>query len=147
MRRPLCGALIALILLLSASGTSVADEDVELVEYMRRLQYFSHKAGLSIQAKNAPLTRFYLHELEETIDKLRAVKEYDGYPIRTLVQQILVPAFTKLEHSVENKQFTQMPTDYDAMLQACNRCHRTTAHGYIKIEKRLDNPFMQSFAP
>ena len=147
MRQALYGALFALILCLSAPGTSVADEDVELVEYMRRLQYFSHKAGLSIQAKNAPLIRFYLHELEEMIDKLRAVKEYDGYPIGTLAQQILVPTFTELEHSVEQQQFTQAQADYDAMLQACNRCHRTTAHGYIKIEKRLDNPFMQSFTP
>ncbi len=147
MRRRLCGALLALILFLSLLGASVAEEGVELVEYMRRLQYFSHKAGLSIHAKNAPLTRFYLHELEEMIDKLRAVKEYDGYSIGTLAQQILVPAFTKLEHSVETKLFTQAQADYDTMLQACNRCHQTTAHGYIKIEKRLDNPFMQSFAP
>jgi hypothetical protein len=69
---------------------SLADEALELVEYMVKLQYFSHKTGLSIQAKNEPLTRFYLHELEEVIEKLKKVKEYEGHPISALAQQILV---------------------------------------------------------
>ena len=70
---------------------------------------------------------------------------YDGYRIGSLAQQILEPAFAKLEKSVEAKQLGQ--ADYDAMLNACNTCHKATDHGFIKIEKRLDNPYMQSFAP
>jgi hypothetical protein len=60
---------------------------------------------------------------------------------------MLEPAFGKLEKSVEAKQLTQAHADYDAMLNACNNCHTSTAHGYIKIEKRFHNPFMQSFGP
>jgi hypothetical protein len=40
--------------------TGLADEANELVDYMMKLQYFSHKTGLSIQAKNEPLTRMAL---------------------------------------------------------------------------------------
>ena len=147
MRQLWLGVWVVLVLLLSHPMESLADEATNLVESMARLQYFSHKAGLSIQAKNEPLTHFYLHELEEVIEKLKEVKEYDGYPISALVQQMLEPAFEKLEKSVEAKQFTRAHADYDAMLNACNNCHKSTAHGYIKIEKRLDNPFMQSFEP
>jgi len=147
VKQSLLGALITLVLLLPHPMASLADEDIELVEYMTRLQYFSHKVGLSIQAKNEPLTHFYLHELEEVIEKLKEVKEYDGHPIGALVQKILEPAFENLEKSVEAKQFTRTDADYDAMLAACNTCHKSTEHGYIRIEKRLDNPFMQSFDP
>jgi hypothetical protein len=56
VRQPLLGVWIALVLLLSHPMASLADEATNLVEYMARLQYFSHKAGLSIQAKNEPLT-------------------------------------------------------------------------------------------
>ena len=147
MRQPWLGAWVALVLLLTHPMASLADEAIELVDYMMRLQYFSHKTGLSIQANNEPLTRFYLHELEEVIEKLKEVKVYDGYPIGTLAQQILEPAFEKLEKSVEAKQLTRAQADYETMLHACNTCHKVTAHGYIKIEKRLDNPFMQSFDP
>ena len=147
MRQPLLGVWIALVLLLLHPMASLADEAIELVEYMARLQYFSHKAGLSLQAKNEPLTHFYLHELEEAIEKLEEAKAYDGYPISALVKQTLKPAFKKLEKSVEAKQLTRAQADYDAMLTACHTCHKSTAHGYIKIEKRLHNPFMQSFEP
>jgi hypothetical protein len=125
----------------------LADEAVELAAYMTRLQYFTHKAGLSIQAENEPLSHFYLHELEDVIERLRQVKVYEGYPIGELAQQLLEPAFKKLEESVREKQFDQARADYDAMLNACNNCHKSTQRSYIKIEKRLDNPFMQSFAP
>jgi hypothetical protein len=147
VRQLLLGVWIALVLLLLHPMEGLADEAIELVEYMARLQYFSHKTGLSIQAKNEPLTHFYLHEIEEVIEKLKGVKMYDGYPISTLVQQMLEPTFERLEKSVEAKQLARAHADYDAMLNACNNCHKSTAHGYIKIEKRLDNSFMQSFEP
>ena len=147
MNLPRLGTMVALVLLQLLPRAVLAEEAVDLAAYMTRLQYFSHKAGLSIQAKNEPLSHFYLHELEEVIERLRQVKVYDGYPIGELAQQILEPAFEKLEKSVEAKKFDQANMDYDAMLNACNNCHKSTQHSYIKIEKRLDNPFIQSFAP
>ena len=102
---------------------SASDEKVELVEYMSKLQYFSHKAGLSIQAENAALANFYLHEVEEVIELVREVKEYDGHPIGQLASTMLEPAFETLEQSVDAKQFKQAQTDYGEMLKACNQCH------------------------
>lgn len=145
--KPSCVGIFILFILCLQPVQGLSEQTVELVDYMRRLQYFTHKAGLAIQAKNEPLAHFYLHELEEVIDKLSGVKVYDDHPIGALAQQILEPAFEHLEKQVEAKQFAQALSAYDAMLMACNHCHRSTAHGFIKIEKRLDNPFMQSFAP
>ncbi len=126
---------------------STDDEEVELVEYMSKLQYFSHKAGLSIRAENAALAHFYLHEMEEVIELVREVKEYDGHPVGQLASTMLEPALETLEKSVDAKQFKRAQTDYGEMLKACNKCHNATEHGFIKIEDRSDNPFIQSFAP
>ena len=126
---------------------SASDEEVELVDYMSKLQYFAHKAGLSIQAENAKLAHFYLHEMEEVIELVQEVKEYDGHPIGQLANTMLEPAFETLEKSVDAKQFKQARTDHGKVLEACNKCHTATDHGYIKIEALSDNPFMQSFAP
>ena len=145
LKHLLFGAVVVLCLLQNVQ--TPAAETVELVEYMRRLQYFAHKVGLAIEAKNEPLADFYLHELDEIIEKLRDVKAYDGYPISKLANQLLEPAFDKLERRVEGQQFSQAQADYEALLKACNSCHQATKHGYIKIEKRLDNPFLQSFSP
>jgi hypothetical protein len=144
--KQLLGGVVVVLCLLSQVQV-LAAETVELVEYMRRLQYFTHKAGLALQAKNKPLTDFYLHELEEILDKLQDVKAYDGYPISKLAKQLLEPALGRLEKRVESRQLSQAQADYDALLRACNTCHQATKHGYIKIEKRLDNPFLQSFSP
>jgi hypothetical protein len=57
--------MVALVLLQLLPRAVWAEEPVDLAAYMTRLQYFSHKAGLSIQAQNEPLSHFYLHELEE----------------------------------------------------------------------------------
>jgi hypothetical protein len=43
-----------------------------------------------------------------------------------LAQQILKSALEKLEKSVEAKKFDQANMDYDAMLNACNDCHKST---------------------
>ena len=48
VRQPWLGAWVALVLLLTHPMASLADEAIELVDYMMRLQYFSHKTELSI---------------------------------------------------------------------------------------------------
>jgi len=36
-------------------------------------------------------------------------------------------------------------TAYDEMLESCNDCHRASRREFIKIKRRVDNPYMQSF--
>ena len=140
--------LFSLVALLGLPTMSSADdEEVELVEYMSKLQYFSHKAGLSIRAENGALADFYLHEMEEVIELVRDVEEYDGHAIGQLSETMLEPPFETLEKSVKAEDFEQAQTDYGELLKACNSCHTRTEHGFIKIQESRDNPFMQSFAP
>lgn len=124
-----------------------ASGDVALVEKMTALQYFSHKTTLAIDHKNAELANFYAHELEEIIEELETVKQYHGQPIAKLVKTILVPAFENLESNIKAKRWSASSNAADQLISSCNQCHQAADHGFIVIERRKDNPFLQSFTP
>jgi hypothetical protein len=118
-----------------------------LIDHMRGLQYFTHKTGLAIDQKNAKLSSFYAHEIEEILEEVEEIKNYDGHPIGAIAKKILEPAFYDLEESIKDKKWSEASTNFDKLINACNHCHRDTDHSYIKIVRQKDNPYMQSFAP
>ena len=65
-----------------------ADGDVGLIDLMRNFQYFMHKAGLSIRGGNAELADFYMHEIEENLEQVAKIEEYDGHPVGQLSVRI-----------------------------------------------------------
>ena len=119
--------------------------DVELAEMMGKMQYFTHKATLSIQEKNQPLADFYLHELEEMIEAVEEVKSYDGHPIGQLTKSMLVPSFEALEKQVKAGKMKVADEAIQRMIFSCNACHQATAHGFIKIKLNRENTYMQDF--
>jgi hypothetical protein len=134
-------------LLLAAAGSAQAGDDVELVRLMGTMQYMTHKASLAIGAKNQPLAAFYVHEVEEVIEKLESIESYDGHAIGELVETLLVPSFAALEETVDSGDWAQADKRVDQLLSSCNACHETTEHAYIRIRRSTTNPFMQDFAP
>lgn len=128
------------------------DEDfVELAPYMTELQRFTHKMALATHAGNVELANFYLYEsilLLENIQK--DVPEYRNQPIALLVDRMGLPAFKKLEKSLNAEPFDveKTLTDLDLVVNSCNQCHAATDHSFIKITRGTDfNPFNQSFQP
>jgi len=124
-------------------GTAHADEG--LADLMRSMQYFSHKLSLSIDAGNIKLAGFYAHEVEEVIEGLEKSGEHKGKPIGALVKTILVPHFEILEKGIKSSDMKAATVAFDQMLEACNKCHVNTQHGFIKVQRTADNPYMQSF--
>lgn len=124
-----------------------SDGDVELVNNMSQLQYLSHKAALSIDARNPELADFYVHELEEVVEETESVESYDGHPIGELAHGMLRPALENLEEALEDGEWSSASDAFDNMIQSCNNCHQVTEHGYIRIQRRSENPWMQDFSP
>ena len=122
-----------------------ADDEIELVSYMSSLQYFAHKAGLAVSHKNQKLAAFYAHEIEEVIEKVEKVKSYDGFPVGNLAKSILLPAFEDFEAKLKAEDWKNASTAFDKVIDACNSCHRATEHGFIKINRGYDNPYIQFF--
>lgn len=137
---------IALVSLLTSSlMTSTHASDIELVKMMSALQYFTHKTTLAIDAKNPELANFYAHELEEIIEELEEVESYHNQPIASYVKGILEPSFETLEDQIKDADWKESSTAMDALIDSCNQCHQATQHGFIIIERRVDNPYFQQF--
>ena len=65
--------------------------------------------------------------------------------ISKLTAQFLLPKFENLEVAVIAGKPGVIGTAYDEMLESCNDCHRASQREFIKVERRVGNPYMQSF--
>lgn len=133
------------LMLTTTPVLAVADGEIQLVENMGHLQYFTHKMTLAIDANNQPLADFYAHELEEYLEDTLKVESYHDKPIGKLAKAMLVPAFENVEKDIKADNLKQASGKIDAMINACNACHNATGHGFIAIERRSENPYMQKF--
>ena len=123
-----------------------ADGDVGLIDLMRNFQYFMHKAGLSIRGGNAELADFYMHEIEENLEQVAKIEEYDGHPVGQLSVGMLTPAVEGVGSKLDENDLDGALQAYTAMLNACNACHLVTEHGFIKLVDASEmNPYMQVF--
>ncbi len=138
-------ATLSSLLSLTLFASVHASDDIDLIRHMGTMQYMAHKAGLAINSRNQLLASFYVHEIEEVIEKLDAVESYDGYPIASQVRSILVPSLENLEQAVRSGDWENANSRFDKFLASCNSCHQATDHAYIRVQRTTANPFMQSF--
>jgi hypothetical protein len=118
-----------------------------LVMLMHNMQYYAHKLGLAIDAGNAELQHFYGHELEEVIEAVGEIEDYDGIAIAAHLDKTLKPAFEALETSLDSGDAAKIDTAYGNLLGACNGCHRSSERPFIVIQRNRDNPYPQDFSP
>lgn len=128
------------------TAASGENGEPELAEAMSRMQYYTHKLTLSVEAENAELTGFYIHEMEELADEIVGdIPEYEGHEIGRLVESMLVPEIEALEERIDGDDWAEASASIDDLILSCNNCHTATDHGFVVIERPADNPFMQSF--
>jgi hypothetical protein len=121
----------------------------ELATTMGDLQRHTHKLTLSIDAENAELARFYVHELDEITAQLEALfLEHDGVPIAALSGELLKPQVVALRATleVEGSDWETARGQLEQLVGGCNACHAAAGHGFIRVELTTENPFNQSFS-
>jgi cytochrome c553 len=141
---------ILIVLVAAAAQFPVhADEEVDLIDNMRALQYHAHKAALTIDKRNLRLAHFYEHELEEALEETVGIEAYHDQPIGQLTRAMLLPAFARFAEALDaaKPDWERISKDFDRMIDACNSCHQATGYGFIRIQRTRANPFMQSFEP
>ena len=114
---------------------------------MHNMQYYSHKLGLAVDAGNYKLKHFYGHELEEVIEAVGEIDDYDGLPIAENIGKTLVPAFEVMEAAIDGGDSAKVDAAYDQLLSACNACHRASERPFVVIQRNRDNPYPQDFSP
>jgi hypothetical protein len=115
---------------------------------MKYIQHWTHKLGLSVEARNTELVEFYHHELEEGAEDLIAsIKEYDGFAIAELTTTLLLPQLQAFELAEESGDWNQITSAYQNIITSCNACHQATDHGFIVVTDGFgQNPFNQDFS-
>ena len=117
-----------------------------LVAKMGYLQRHLHKLDLSVQAENAELAGYYIHELEELVEELaQAGVVYEGHQVGTLTESMLTPAIEALESALETGDNADAAVG--GLVAQCNACHVATERPWMKIERARSNPFNQDFSP
>jgi hypothetical protein len=143
---PASVVLVGLLVLVAPTAPALGDSP-GLAMLMERMQTYTHKLQLSVEARNEPLAHFYLHELEETSDYVAEnIAHYHDYPVGPLVREMLLPRIEDLEDAVEAGEWAAADTRFADMLRACNACHVATNHGYVQIAPAAGNPFAQDFS-
>ncbi len=122
-------------------------EGMPLIMLMHNMQYYVHKLGLAVDAENAALEGFYSHELEEVIEAVGEIKDYEGIPIADNLAKILVPPFERLEAAIDKGERKVIDAAYNELLVSCNECHAASDHSYIHIQRNHSNPYPQDFSP
>jgi tetrahydromethanopterin S-methyltransferase subunit G len=124
------------------------EEHAELAQYMARLQRWTHKTALSVQAQNPELSEFYLHEMEESIETIRTeVPRYEGHEIGRLMTDQLGPSVEALDQAVEARDWSVIEARLQDLERSCNQCHESTEHGFVRIDlEDVPNPYTQDFS-
>lgn len=157
MRRTSCfGVLLAMFLGVgglactgdpSESEAGHAADEPELARYMMTLQHWSHKTTLALEARNADLADFYLHEMEETVETLQAeAPTYEGQAVGDLTEEMLVPSMEALDGALDDRAWPTVDKRVQELARACNQCHAATGYEFIRVNLRdVPNPYAQSF--
>ncbi|MFU8821865.1 MAG: hypothetical protein ACNA8G_09970 [Gammaproteobacteria bacterium] len=146
LRNRASAVLAGLLCLVAVTAPALGDSP-GLAILMERMQTYTHKLQLSVEARNERLAHFYIHELEETSAYVaESIPHYDDYPVGPLVREMLLPRIEDLEDAVEAGEWTAVDTRFADMLRACNACHVATHHDYVRIAPATGNPFAQDFS-
>ncbi len=148
----LTGTLINATALASGFVEHEEDPQKELATYMAELQVLTHKLGLSVEAKNRPLIRFYLHE---SLVMIEAIQEelpiYEGTPVALYMDRMALPAYKLIREKYDAPQdtpkyFEHIDSAYDNLINTCNACHSSSSHDYLRIKRNSHNPYLQDFS-
>jgi hypothetical protein len=120
---------------------------MHLLLLMHNMQYYTHKLGLAVDANNPTLEGFYIHEVEEVIETVSKIDEYEGIPIAKNLKKTLMPAFEQLEAAIDGGERDAIDAAYNELIVGCNSCHAASEHGYIHIRRNHTNPYPQDFSP
>lgn len=114
---------------------------------MTTLQHWSHKTALALEARNAALADFYLHEMEETIETLQEeAPTYEGHAVGDLTEKMLVPSVEALDGALDDRAWPTVDKRVQALARACNQCHAATGYGFIRVDLQdVPNPYAQAF--
>jgi muramidase (phage lysozyme) len=109
---------------------------------MNNLQRHSNKLWFAGSAQNWELAQFYVHELEESMEKVEQANVFeDGIALSPLMRNLGLKSLENLEEAIKNKESKAFDEAYDLMVANCNSCHNAAKHPFIVIQKPKNPAF------
>lgn len=124
-------------------------EDLEVAVIMGRIQRYHQKLWLAGKEGNTELARFYLHEIDEAMKEISEGGVVDeGVNVSDQMEIYGLPIINKLTEVLDSNGVVAMHGRAGELVGACNACHASTDHGYIRIQVPSAVNFPdQDFAP
>lgn len=154
-------SLIALVVAQQAppppTTEPAAEEADELAHLMGYIQRYAEKLYFAGSSGNAPLAAFYVEELAETFGEVEQGAYVEAErELGEIVRTTFRPALDGVEAAIADQAMGPDPdaarATFDAryadLVRACNACHETTNHAFIRIVVPEQNRFSnQAFIP
>lgn len=116
------------------------EEEIEVADYMAKLQRYADKLWFAGKNDNDSLVAFYVHEIEESMEIVADNEIMDeGVNVSQLMTIMGLPALENFESSIKRSAKDSFEIHYQNLITGCNNCHRLSKHGFIKIIKP-ENP-------
>ncbi len=115
-------------------GTTHGEEDLEVAIVMGRMQRFHQKFWGALEAGNAELAAFYLHELEEAMEEVAEANIVEeAADVSASMRTYGLPVVEHLEEKLKAEGIAGLRAEADLLVNSCNSCHQHTGYPFIKI--------------
>ena len=121
---------------------------VEVAHFMARIQQHAEKLWWAGQAGNLELAKFYRHEIKEEMEGVaQGGVVDDGVPVSDHMKVYGIRAIDALKDQLATDGLNDFKDRYEALILACNSCHKVTGHPELRMRIPADNRFTgQDFA-
>jgi hypothetical protein len=88
------------------------------------------------------LAAYEANELDETFDDVKTYQAtWRNVPVAKLVNAVLEPSLRQVKIAIAAKNIPAFKAAYGDLTAACNACHTTAGHGFIRIVVPAANPY------
>ncbi len=118
--------------------TARVDELVpEPAVLMAQVQVQHAKLHYAGSAGNWPLAGYALHEINEALQAVQTFHDqFEDFPtpLSELVPSLVGPPLGEIHSAIRAQDRAAFGKAFDSLTQACNACHATLDHGFIRVQ-------------
>lgn len=93
------------------------------------------------EARNWPLTDYFLHEMEELVEDIGEFHPvWRDLRVADMLADVTVPAIEAMEDAVDAGDLNAFVSAYDQLTMACNGCHAPADKAAIVIQRPTSPP-------
>ena len=123
-------------------ATPAVAAPVDVAHFMNRIQPYAEKLWWAGKAGNLELAKFYRHEIKEEMEVVANGNVVDdGIPVSEHMKVYGIRALDALKEQLATDGLKDFDDRYEALIAACNSCHRVSGHPELHMRVPTDNRF------